>query len=268
MGLPLPTSWYDSAVAVLVRTQRKAARRPAKKTPRTKTTRAKGPAKSAATRAREKFQNVVMREKFYQIVGHHAVNDVRQRTKNPKTKEPYTAVEFATVLGIDSTQIGRWHAEKTFIRAENFFAFQLLILNKPLSTLRLSPNAELVWRSVASMVRFLRRRYDRAGPGVLTRDEWLRLVWLMTEMSRTPQAVFNPHTGRADDPTNAAALAALADRFLARSVSSRQVDPAQEQAIRTNFITHARDLLTNWGLGYSLFALGQVDRWRALEVVE
>ena len=95
--------------------------------------RAAGSAKTVRNREPlHEFTNNVFRDKFYQILGHHYVLDLRDTTLKPKADQPSTATRFIRSLGVSDTQLGRWKAEKTFVAADHFFAFQTLVTGERL----------------------------------------------------------------------------------------------------------------------------------------
>lgn len=212
--------------------------------------------------------NVILRDKMFQIIGHHFVIELQLNALNHRTGAPLTRKQFIKLLGIDESQLGRWKQERTFIKSENFFAYCLLIANKPISSLVLSANSQILHKALASTFRYLKRKYDPQGIDELLDVKAIsQMIWLMRQMTTSPQLVFNPFDPNRLQDQEDVVLAKLADKYKESLTFSRNPSEVELARLHSGFLNSTRHLLTNWGPTYSLFVLGQNKSWEALKEV-
>jgi len=249
MPWPCPTSWLNAAKRILQKKERDRRERQ-----RAKNLEA---GSSKPVKVKDGVQDFVrnaFREKFYQIIGHHAVIGLRDCTTNLQTGNPYTEAEFFRALGINKSQQGRWRSEKTFVEADNFFAFQMLILQKPLSQLSVPNNSAILRQSMISHFNFLAVQFGNESQAKPTVKEIGFLTAVMTIMRRNKDAVYN-HLVAAERTD--ARLSTLAKLITSRTEPEEELR-ATKDAVRI--------VLKKWGIAYSLFALAYSARWPNPEV--
>jgi len=250
---PLPESWRASVVDSI----RKHARMRAKfKQEKKKKSGSRTPNRDADPVY--DFQHHTLREKYYQIIGHHYVLDLCRAAFAEEEGIENQLDSFIKKLGINSTQRERWISEKTFIEADNFFAYSLLIAATRVSDLPLSENAGIVEKSVVSTLHYLAKTYDHPVPLRLDPQTLLFVIALMNEMKASSDSVFNPHDKKRKADSESG-LTMLSHSFLPVREDESNTD---QNTRRIRLEQTIRRTLTNWGLAYGLYVYGRRDNWR------
>lgn len=260
MSWPLPTSWEMSAKNAILE---HAAHREKEKKEKKQKAGSITPSRSKAPLYN--FKQHVLRDKYYQIIGHHYVLDLcriafptvgGQKVEDEKEVLANRLDRLIGALGINHTQRERWLAEKTFIEADNFFALSLLIMGRSIQSLPLCSNHDIVGRAVPSVWKVLASRYDRRMRERPDRATMLFVIGLMAQMVKEPTMTYNPHdTTRTKK--NGGALRLLAESLVPEQGGNADL---RENCILGN-AEAIRDVLSNWGLAYSLFAMGRHKNW-------
>lgn len=244
MPWPCPTSWLDAAKKALQKKERDRRHRQRAKNLEL------GSSKPVKVKdAVQDFVRNAFREKFYQIIGHHSVIGLRDCTTNLETGRPYTEAEFFKALGINKSQQGRWRSEKTFVEADSFFAFQMLVLRKPINLLSVPKNSATLRLSMISLFHYLAVQYGSESHAKPTAKEIGFLTAVMTVMRRNKDAVYN-HLVPAHRTD--AKLSTLSELIASPSASEAELQ-ATKDAVRI--------VLKKWGIAYSLFAMAYPDGW-------
>lgn len=259
---PLPDACKLTVQQLLEKLERDRVRRAKKKTP------SKEPKQRDAV---EDFISNQFRKKFYQIISHHCVMTLRSNAKKPNTENGYTNSTFAKVLGIDHTQVKRWNRELTFIEADSFFAF-LILIERGFDTLfnliqrsdkkrPILNHESIVEATTYSMLRFLVRKYgnDSEASKQMIREDLILLFALMTRMRNDAGAVYLPSD---KDSKKDEALTRLADALLTER--RHQVGSLKQEELE-QMKQRIKPLLEYWTIAYSLFAVGYQPKWPQME---
>ncbi|MFO0847112.1 MAG: hypothetical protein U0871_00945 [Gemmataceae bacterium] len=214
----------------------------------------------------DRFVRVEARSRVFDAIGHKYVCELQQRlTDNPETRRMSRA-EWRAFLEVPESTLSRWRHDQNLAGAQYFFAVHQLRLNLPLGAVPLPPPDVMLKAAVVSLLRHLRIKYlgidERPFLAAATVDH---LVNLMLLMGRDPRLVYNPH-GEAAERANLTGLARYATALFNRRHAGRLAGLSEaEIADGVGRLTaEARLWLDQWGLAYTLLAVGYRDAWQGV----
>ncbi len=245
MALPLPESWAQSAVEAVEFLYRGT----------------KGAiSEEMALEFVTDFQDKQFRPTFFRVIGHRYFMAIQRILTDDPTTRRFTHADWRTRLGVDRATVHRWKHEINYAEGEKFFVAQMLLANRPLASLNLPDNVEMLRQSVASMLRHLKSRYDgvnRVDP--ITPEVFKIILELMSVMARRPEALYNPHDAKRRAKSKKSAL-----KLLAEHLCNKPSLTGQTMVLPS----HVKLWLDGWGIAYSLFALGNRLSWTQLRVAD
>lgn len=206
------------------------------------------------------FQNKHFRATFFRVIGHKYVMEIQRILTADMRTRLFTQAQWRTSLGVDRITVWRWKHEINYAEGEKFFVAQLLLANRPIGSLNLPDNAEMLMQSAVSMCKHLKSRYDSVNRLDPITPEVFRIVHeLMGVMVRCEEAVYNPHDTTLNTKSKKEALKQLADHLCKKPSLTKQTIVLPSQV---------KMWLDGWGIAYSLFALGNRLSWTQLRVAD
>lgn len=215
----------------------------------------------------DRFVKVDLRNRVFEGLGHRYVCELQQRlTVRPETRR-LSRAEWRAFLEVPESTLSRWRHDQHLAGAQNYFAVHHLRLNVPVGSIPFPPHDVMLKEAVVSVLRHIRYKYLGEGePLLLTASTVDHVVNLMHLMGRHPHLTYNPFDEGASR-TNRAGLRRYAE-VLFRRREARTIDrlsPGEVEAGVGRLTDEAQTWLDEWGLAYTLLAVGYRTGWTGME---
>lgn len=216
----------------------------------------------------QEFSDKHFRSKFFEVVGHEFVLAMMRSCLGEKAPALMRVTDWKSALGVNSSTIYRWKRRLVMASAENFLATKLLIFKRSFTDLSLPADIAIMKSSILAAVVHYSRIIRQNHRLELSYSKFHTLLTCMAVMQERPDLVYDigPRSEihiLSFNPINKILreLARQATVLNAARYTSRQASVVLPSDVYS--------CLSNFGLGYSLFAIGYRESWgKSSELVQ
>lgn len=209
----------------------------------------------------DRFNESDFRIRMYEAIGHRFVRELQYRlTIYPETQR-MTRKEWRDFLKVPESTLSRWNRDLNLAGGQHYFVVHLLRLNLPVGAISFPEPATMLSESIVSFMRHVRYKYIKIDKNqTLTSTTVNHLMNLMRLMERNETYVYNPD-GADLQKTNHTGLRLYANRLFKSRFAGQDLSPDQQANEIEKLTTEVKLWLDDWGLAYSLLAVGYSDEW-------
>lgn len=201
------------------------------------------------------------RRRFYEAITHEYVVSFKQFGSTVAGPNRLTNRVWKDSLGVDEATTWRWENGRVSAGGENLFAPLLLILDLPITSIRLQEtNDKLLSKAILGMLRILGKQYGEADPGICTADTFLRMTQYARLIPIKPKSLY------AGDSSKTAIQNSLTD--LANYVNHPtriRLRPTRDGIPIPILPSRVKAEIDLWSIPLALFSLGYVMTWKKIK---